>query len=365
VTIPKKKLAILIVAGGTGGHLFPARLIAQAFQESSSDAQIEFIGTGRPLEAQIIDSQGFKRHVVASAGINGRGILGILQFIVTLPSSLLKTRAILREFKPDAVIGVGGYVTVIPLLMAALNRIPTLIHEAEIHPGMANKLLGRFVDQISVSFQQAEIGPRSKVFYAGQPLRSEMKALLNAAPYCPSTIKKILIIGGSLGAKRLDIGFIEIAPTLAQYGVEIWHQTRPEMLDEVLAAYQATKLNANVVSFIDNIADAYRWADIVVARAGASTVMELTVLGRPVIFVPLPARGDHQLLNARVLEDQGKALVVEQGERFSERLLNALKSLLEANTYREMSSRPVQGRNVDGAERIVSAVLALVDKKAS
>ena len=357
----RKQLSILIVAGGTGGHLFPARLIAQAFKDRAPDARIEFIGTGRPLEAQIIDTHGFKRHVVASAGVNGRGILGIVQFFLTLPISIYQTFSILKDLKPDAVIGVGGYVTVIPLLLAALKGIPTLIHEAEIHPGMANKFLGKFVNKISVSFQQARIGPSKKVFYAGQPLRTEMKDFVNAEPHCPDRICKILVIGGSLGAKAIDHGFMEIAAALAQQGVEMWHQTRPENLHQVQAAYKAAMLNAKVFSFIENIAEAYSWADITVARAGASTVMELTVLGRPAIFVPLPARGDHQLLNARVLEGQGKALVVEQGEGFSERLLNALKRLLDVSAYREMSIRSVQGRNVDGAERIVSAVLGMVD----
>lgn len=356
----QRPLKVLVAAGGTGGHLFPARHIAQALKAENPESQIEFIGSGRPLEEKIIDSQGFRRHVIETAGVKGLGTKGMLKFALSFPQAVCSVSRLLSSFQPDVVIGVGGYVTVVPVLLAALRGIPTMIHEAEIHPGMANAFLARFVKRITVSFAQATIRPASKVVVTGQPVRAEMKRFLSQPPHLPEKPRKLLVVGGSLGARAIDQGMCDISPYLAEQGFVIVHQTRPESRDQVERVYQEAGVSAHVLSFIDQIDDAYAEADIIIARAGASTVMELTVVNRPVIFVPFPfAQDDHQTRNAQVLVEQGKALLIAEGVGFSERLRGALEELLTPGVYHRMVERPVTNRTIDAASHIATLCRSL------
>jgi len=350
---------ILIAAGGTGGHLFPALHIARAIQSAAPDAVVEFIGAGRPLEEQVIDRAGFRRRVISTAGVKRRGMRGWVEFAMTLPRAIAQLRCLFREFSPDAVVGVGGYVTVLPVGVAALRRIPTWIHEAELKPGLANRVLAPLVQRISIAFEDAAMPCRRKVLYTGHPVRAGLERVRRTAP---RPVRHLLVLGGSQGAQALDAALIAVAPELRNRGFVVRHQCRRENVVTVAAGYRAAGIEAEVVPFIDDMVGAYEWADLIIGRAGASAVMELEVVNIPAILVPYPfAQGDHQSANAAVLAARGKATIVKEGEGFPERLQAAIVALAEPARYHEMLVRSETGRSADAAARIAAGIIELIE----
>jgi UDP-N-acetylglucosamine--N-acetylmuramyl-(pentapeptide) pyrophosphoryl-undecaprenol N-acetylglucosamine transferase len=351
---------ILIAASGTGGHLMPALYIAQAIQKKSPQADIEFLGSGRPLEETVLGKAGFKRSVVDIVGLKKRGLSGALQFLTKLPAAVFKTKSILARHRPHVVIGVGGYVTFLPVVLGWLSGVPAWIHEAERKPGMANLVLSYFAKKISVAFEDSSIPNRHKTLVTGQPVRPELIAL-GAEPHEISIRPRLLVMGGSQGARAIDEALGAMADWLKERGIEVWHQCRPENEVPVREAYAKAGVSAQVASFIENVEPAYRWCDIVLARSGAGTVMEIGVVNRPAILVPYPhAQANHQLTNAKTLSSKGKAIVIEEGQDFSQRLQKALSELLNPERYQAMRGLPLVGRKVSAAEAIAEGVLALI-----
>jgi UDP-N-acetylglucosamine--N-acetylmuramyl-(pentapeptide) pyrophosphoryl-undecaprenol N-acetylglucosamine transferase len=321
-------------------------------------ARIEFVGSGRPLEEKLIVQNGFPRHIVKITGIKQRGIKGVIDFIGAVPRALGELQTIFRVLKPDVVIGVGGYVSVLPVVLARLKGIPTWIHEAEIKPGLANRFLSFFSDRISTAFKSAEIRPKRKVVYTGHPVRGGLAEIKRGAPR--ERISRVLILGGSQGAKGVDVAMQQLAPFVKERELEVWHQCRADNVETVKAGYRAHGVNARVDSFIDDMLGALSWSDLVISRSGASAIMELGVVNLPTIFVPYPfAQGNHQLANARVLADAGKALIVEEGEGFPERLKDALEKLLAPETYQKLLATPFESRSADAATTIARGALQL------
>lgn len=330
---------VLIAAAGTGGHLFPALYLAQALKEEEPNCEIRFVGVGRPLEAKIIDQAGFNRSTLRIQGVKGGGFGGLLRWLRDLPRPGLDCWKLFREFRPDIVVGVGGYVSVVPVIMARLLGIKSWIHEAEAQLGLANKLLIWFADRLSLSYPDTKVFFPKKARYTGHPLRPQLKQALFLTERKERF--RLLIMGGSQGAAAIDKGMMELAPILWRLGVkEVLHQTRPENKGVVAGAYAASgfvvndgemsdsitsgvalEVNgraqqggaASVVSFLDRMEEAYAWADVIVARTGAGTTRELLVVNRPTICVPFP-RGHEQLDNARILASKGIGIVVEEGE---------------------------------------------------
>ncbi len=353
-------LRVLIAASGTGGHLIPALHIARALKAAAPGAVIEFIGAGRPLEEKLIDGSGYQRHVVASAGVKRRSIVGLIQFVARLPVGVLQTLRLFRHFRPDVVVGVGGYVSVLPVALARLKGIPTWAHEAELHPGLANKTLGYFADRMSISFANTRLKGRVKTEFTGHPVRPELAGVerFEVRAGAPS---KLLVLGGSQGARGLDQAVQEIAPLLAERGVQVVHQCRAESLDLVANGYRAVNVSASVVPFIDDMGGAYDWSDVIISRAGASSVAEISCVNRPTIFVPYPfQQGTHQTDNARELEKQGKAVIVEETQpEFGKRLLAALERLLDPAIFVAMKRAPSDPRGIGAAERIAQGILSI------
>ncbi len=351
---------VLIAASGTGGHLIPALHIARALKALAPAAEIEFIGAGKPLEEKLIDGAGYKRHVVASAGVKRRSVIGVLQFLARLPAGILQTLRLFRQFRPDVVVGVGGYVSVLPVVLARLKGIPTWAHEAELHPGLANKTLGYFADRMSISFANTRLKGRVKTEFTGHPVRPELAGVerFQARAGAPS---RLLVLGGSQGARGLDQAVQEIAPLLAERKVQVVHQCRPESIDLVANGYRAANVSASVVPFIDDMAGAYDWSDVIISRAGASSVAEISCVNRPTIFVPYPfQQGTHQTDNARELEKQGKAVIVEETQpEFGKRLRAALERLLDPGVFEEMKRAPSDPRGIGAAERIAQGILSI------
>lgn len=349
---------ILIAASGTGGHLFPALFIARALQRLAPEGQIYFLGAGKELERKIIDGAGFSREVIDIVGLKRRGVRGLIEFLAKLPRAALQCWRILSTLNPTAIVGVGGYVTVLPVILGRLRGIPSWIHEAELRPGMANAVLSLFASRVSVGFPDAHLPIWARKERTGHPVREDLPARTDVEwGFIP---RKILILGGSQGARGIDEGCLALAAFFSERGFSLLHQTRVENREIVSAGYKAAQVDARVVSFVDNVGDAYGWCDLIIARAGAGTVMEIGVVGKPAIFVPYPfAQGNHQKANAETLARVGKALIVEEGQEFSSRLRSALARVTDPAEYARMRNAPAVERSREAADRIAAGVLSL------
>ncbi|MCB0321736.1 MAG: UDP-N-acetylglucosamine--N-acetylmuramyl-(pentapeptide) pyrophosphoryl-undecaprenol N-acetylglucosamine transferase, partial [Bdellovibrionales bacterium] len=351
--------SILIAASGSGGHLMPARLIGEALV--SMGITVSFVGSGRPLEEEIFRSLSIPMYSVKISGLNNLGILGALKFAFQLPGAILSTVRILRKTQAQAVIGVGGYASVLPVLLGWLRGLPTWIHEAELAPGNANRFLSRFATVVSLAFPETKGYPVSKARFTGHPLRPDVAQVQPSQSPSGGCPKNILVLGGSQGARALDEAMVKIASELKPRGIVIRHQCRPESATLLREEYEAIGIQAEVVPFIHELGEAYAWADLVVARAGAGTILEIGVVNRPAILVPFPfAQGLHQHRNAETLEKIGKAKIVEEGDGFVERLHESIFQLLVTKNYFAMKNAPQAIRPMNAAQVIAEGVLHLL-----
>ncbi len=326
-------MRLLLAGGGTGGHLFPAVALAQLLLKQEKDAAVQFVGTEKGLEARLLPKLDLPLEFVDMAGVVGRGWRGKLEMIPRLLKSMNQARAILKRFAPDLVIGVGGYASVPVLLMAKGLGIPYAIHEQNAIPGLSNRLLGRWAQRIFLSFAGSGAGfAQHKVLLTGNPLRPGLE---NVAQELPAE-GKLLIFGGSRGAQAINQAVCEMLPLLKEWPdcPAILHQTGENDLDAVRQAYEKNTFDPQqVVPFIDDMAAAYAEAKLVICRAGATTLAELSVCGRPAILIPYPfAAGDHQTANARKIAAAGAAKLLPQPDLTAERLSGLVKQLLGDGT---------------------------------
>ncbi|MBX7145277.1 MAG: undecaprenyldiphospho-muramoylpentapeptide beta-N-acetylglucosaminyltransferase [Oligoflexia bacterium] len=348
---------VLIAASGTGGHLLPALAIAQALRERGT--QVEFVGSGRPLEERLIVGAGFVRHIVQTVGVKRRGLSGWLEFFFTLPRAVLQTWRLISAFQPDVVVGVGGYASVLPVLVAWLRGLPSWIHEAELRAGLANAVLSFFATRVSLAFEEARLPCMSRARFTGHPIRKELLVASKEVGQKPSP-KHLLVMGGSQGAQALDQAMLALAHQLKELGVELTHQCREENVQRVESGYKQAALKARVLPFIADMAATYAWSDAVVCRAGAGTVMEIEALNIPALFVPYPfAQGNHQAANARTLVRKGKALMVEEGADFERRLGEALNQLLNTESFHALQTAPCDRRSLHAADDIAAGIIEL------
>lgn len=324
-------MRLLIAGGGTGGHLFPAIAVARAVREEDSDANILFVGTRHGIEARIIPETEFPIRYIRTRGIRRTGPVNTLLGALELPLGLAQSIAILRGFRPDQVLGVGGFASGPTLAAAVLMRIPTAIQEQNSVMGTTNRFLTRIVDRIYASWEDMVPSPPSKkTLLTGNPVRAD---LFNG----PVREKEpgrlnVLIFGGSRGARSVNESFSRHLSTLSPLGkrIRILHQTGLGAAEPMRSAYEEAGVDAEVVEFIHEMGSAYQWADLVVCRSGASSLAELTALGKPAVVVPYPyAIGDHQTLNARVLEKGGAVRVVPDEESRNGALVKELVALLD------------------------------------
>ena len=357
------EVRVLIAAGGTGGHLFPALHIARALTELSTaerPVRVAFAGTGRELEDKILSGLPYERFTINIVGVKRRGVAGWLEFLRMLPRALVQTASMLRAFRPDVIVGAGGYASVLPVVAGRLSGRPVWIHESELRSGLANRVLAPLASKVSVAFSAARIASARKQVLTGQPVRPGLREagetnLPEGAP------KRLLVMGGSQGALGLDRGMIALAPFLGERGVEVWHQCRSESVASVEQGYRSAGVTARVVTFIENPVEAFAWTHVVVSRSGASSVMEIEAVNKPAVFVPYPfAQGGHQRANAVTLVEKGKALLVEEGEGFEEKLKNALAALLSCEGYARMRVQPNEARSVTAAETIARGILGVI-----
>ena len=349
-------MRLLLAGGGTGGHLFPAVALGQLLQQQDENSAILFVGTKRGLEHRLLPKLGLPLATVDMVGVVGRGWHGKLELAPKLAKSLIQAKIIMRNFKPDLVIGVGGYASVPVLMIAKMTGVPYLIHEQNAIPGLSNRLLGKWATTICLSFANSGGGfNRNKTLVTGNPLRQGLETV-------PATVPqrgKLLIFGGSRGAHAINQAVLKMLPLLRDWNdrPEIVHQTGEEDLLQVQQGYRDAGFDPEqVVPFIDDMATAYSDASLVICRAGATTLAELAVCGRAAILIPFPyAAGDHQTANAKALENVGAAISVPQRELVPESLAVLLKNLwADQQTLQSMADQGRQLGFPGAAERILN-----------
>ena len=316
---------IVIMAGGTGGHVFPALAVAEWLR--SQGWQVSWLGTKNGLESRVVPERGIDINWLSVAGVRGKGLSAKLKSLFLLLAACGQAWKILRQRKPDVVLGMGGFVAGPGGLMAKILGIPVVIHEQNRVPGTTNKILAYMANQVLEAFP-GSFKDSVGAHWTGNPLRKEFLTI--AEKKCSRSDDKIriLVIGGSQGAKALND--IMPAASAALSDVQIRHQTGMAMCEEVKRHYQKLNIDADVVAFIEDIAEAYQWADIVICRSGAMTVSEVAAAGVPAIFVPFPyAIDDHQLANARFLVDAGGGILLQQKHLFAEGLAEQIKKASE------------------------------------
>jgi UDP-N-acetylglucosamine--N-acetylmuramyl-(pentapeptide) pyrophosphoryl-undecaprenol N-acetylglucosamine transferase len=334
---------VLIAGGGTGGHLFPGIALAEEVVDRHPRNDAIFVGTDRGLEARVVPQNGFVFEAIKSRGLKGMGFVKLLLGLLLLPLSFLSALSLLRKYKPDVVVGVGGYSSGPVVMSAWLMRIPTAIQEQNALPGLTNKILGKFVDAVFLSFEGAiPFFPYKRAHVLGNPIRRGLLENFLRSKTVHETFT-LLIFGGSLGARGLNTRVIEALPFLKDLKghIVITHQTGKNDLQTVKKGYAEADFPADVREFIDDMAGAYLGADLVLCRAGATTLAELTVCKKPSILVPFPhATDDHQAVNAKALVDAGAAVMFREAELTGEKL---------AATIRELKNDPVRLQKMEKA----------------
>ncbi len=357
-------MKMLLAGGGTGGHLFPAVAIAEQWLQQDENAEVRFVGTAKGLEAKLLPKLGLALETIDMVGLVGRGLSGALQVLPKLFRSLRQSQRILQQFKPDIVVGVGGYSSFPVLTAAWLKGIPFIVHEQNAQFGLSNRVLARFAQRVCVSLPESAAGlPQQKVVVTGNPLRQEVAGLSSALP----PAGKLLVFGGSRGAHAINQLMVEALPLLRRMGVDaaVVHQTGQADQAQVTEAYRAAgETRVEVFAFIDDMATAYRNAQLVVSRAGATTIAELCACGRPALLIPFPhAAADHQTANAAAMQATGAAKLLVQAELTPEILAATIGELLpdRAQLQQMAQAAKVLGQT-DAAERVVAVCIDILSE---
>jgi UDP-N-acetylglucosamine--N-acetylmuramyl-(pentapeptide) pyrophosphoryl-undecaprenol N-acetylglucosamine transferase len=356
-----KPLRIVIAGGGTGGHLYPGIAVAREILRRNPNAQVSFAGTERGIESRVIPREGFALDVLRSAGLKGKSIASIARGVALLPLSGADAWRIVSRRRPDLVVGVGGYSSGPVVMAAAVRGVPTLLLEQNAVPGLTNRLLARVVSAAAVTFESTLAFFGRRGFVTGNPVRSEF---FDPAPAAPSNgPPRILIFGGSQGAHAINMAMVEAAPRMAAQpgGVAITHQTGERDLERVRDGYQRAGLEARVEPFLFAMDREMKSADLVICRAGATTLAELTASGRPSLLIPLPtATDDHQRKNADVLVAAGAADMIEQSSLTGDLLGQRIVDLIaDRGRLERMSVAARSFARPDAARHIVDRALQL------
>ncbi|MEZ5308727.1 MAG: undecaprenyldiphospho-muramoylpentapeptide beta-N-acetylglucosaminyltransferase [Pyrinomonadaceae bacterium] len=323
-------LKILIAAGGTGGHIYPGIAVAREVVERSDENEVRFVGSGQGLETRIVPENGFELELIHSAGLKNVGTLGKIKGVALLPKSLFESISIIRKFKPDVVVGAGGYVTGAVLIAAWLLRIPTLAMDSNALPGFTNRALARFVNRAALTFEEALPYFRGKGVVTGNPVR---KGFFAIKPKERGEKLELLLFGGSQGARGINLAMIDALPLLkpVESKLSITHQTGRFDFETVKTGYEeAGWTSADVREYISEMIEQFEKSDLIISRAGATTCAELAAAGKAAIMVPLPtAADDHQRKNAEALEKAGAARMILQKDLTGESLAKIISGFVD------------------------------------
>jgi len=360
-------MRVLIAAGGTGGHIYPGIAVAKEVVRRNPESEVLFVGTARGLETRLVPKAGFKLSLIESAGLKNVGVAARIRGLLLLPKSFFEARRVIREFRPDVVVGAGGYVSGPVLMTAALMRIPTLVMESNALPGFTNRRLARFVDKAVVTFEAALPYFRGKGIVTGNPVRREFFDI--PAKERDAARFSLLIFGGSQGARAINEAVIAALPQLAERRdvLRITHQTGAADFEKVSAGYRDAGWSeqADVRRYIDNMVEEFALADLIISRAGATTTAELVAAGKAAIMIPFPqAADDHQRKNAEALRAAGAARMILQKDLTGERLAKEIAALIEApdelTKMEEASRKLARG---DAAAAAVNLIEELIVEK--
>ncbi|GAB6034544.1 undecaprenyldiphospho-muramoylpentapeptide beta-N-acetylglucosaminyltransferase [Galenea microaerophila] len=340
---------VMIMAGGTGGHVFPGIAIAHALRKKG--IEVVWLGTQVGMEKPWVEKAKIPFDAIDIRGLRGNGLLGWLQAPINVTRAMWQAKAIIKQQQPDLVLGMGGFVCGPGGLATKMKGLPLVIHEQNAIPGLTNRLLAHLADQVFTAFPQASL-KGDKVKLVGNPVRAELEKVPPVQPHQP---RHLLVLGGSRGALALN----EIVPfALAQLSPDkrpqVWHQSGEKTFEQAQKAYQQAGVEAKVTPFIAEMQEAYEWADLVICRSGALTVSELMATARPAIMVPFPyAVDDHQTANAQVLVEMGGGEVIQQLELTEERLKCALETWLAEEKLQQASQAIRQQAPHHATEKIV------------
>jgi UDP-N-acetylglucosamine--N-acetylmuramyl-(pentapeptide) pyrophosphoryl-undecaprenol N-acetylglucosamine transferase len=350
---------VILTAGGTGGHIFPALAVAESLRAQGS--RCLFVGSRHGPEADWAAKAGLEFLGLPVRGVLGRG-LHAAAALGGMALSVFKALNLLRCWKPDVVAGFGAYASAAPLIAAAMRGVPVLVHEQNAFPGLANRLLGRLAKKICLSLPVDEpVFDRRKCVRTGNPVRASILRVrgLSAQPH---EAPRLLIMGGRQGAKAVNSVILGGLNRLQDAGIELLHQTGQADHDRVAAGYAAFGHSAaGVTPFIDDMAQAYAWADLVLCRAGAGTVAELAVAGKPAVFIPFPhATHDHQTRNARAVCRDGAAMTIAEKELAHKDAVGTLLLLLQdREKLGAMSRAALALASPDAAGKVAREIMAL------
>jgi UDP-N-acetylglucosamine--N-acetylmuramyl-(pentapeptide) pyrophosphoryl-undecaprenol N-acetylglucosamine transferase len=359
-------MRMLIAGGGTGGHLFPGIALAEEFTTRHPRNTVLFVGTRRGLEARAVPAAGFVLQTISSRGLKGKSFGSFLLGLLLLPWSFIEAWRILSHFRPDVVVGVGGYSSGPVVLAAWLRRIPTAVQEQNALPGFTNRVLGHLVQAVFISFDEARPAfPPETTHLVGNPVRRKLLDNYLRSKSAHDRFE-VLVLGGSLGAHGLNGKVLEALPFLADVrdAIDFVHQSGRADVDAVRAGYAQGGFRAEVVDFIQDMSAAYARASLVVCRAGATTVAELAICKKASLLVPFPfATDDHQAVNARALVGAGAAQMYREAELSGEQLARAIRELYQNPEQLERMGRQagMLGRP-EAARELADVCVGLIER---
>ena len=362
--LPTSVFRCVIAGGGTGGHLFPGIAVAKELGKHFEKAEILFVVGRERKEWKILSHYGYQARSIDVEGLKGRGWKKGVSVLFRLPKSVWQSTTVINEVSPDLVLGMGGYSAGPMCLAAKFMGIPTAIHEQNSYPGLTNRLLSRLVDRVFISFEESRMHFRGRpVCLTGNPVREELFSDRSAVREEGEKFT-ILVVGGSQGARAINEAFAESLLYLHRKGKnpQVIHQTGDKDYSRVKDDYQNRGISAEVVPFIQDMTTAYNRADLVVGRAGATTIFELAALGKPSVLIPYPyATNQHQEINARSLVRAGGAEMILQGDLTAESLARLLMRYMdERSILKEMGEQARKMGRRDAAKIIVDQLLDMV-----
>ncbi|MGM8850318.1 undecaprenyldiphospho-muramoylpentapeptide beta-N-acetylglucosaminyltransferase [Salinicola halophyticus] len=351
---------VLIMAGGTGGHVVPALSLARALRERG--VTVEWLGSPRGIENRLVPADGIPLNQIDVTGLRGKGLAGWLAIPWRLTRAIRQSRRVIQRFDPQLVVGLGGFASGPGGLAARLSGKPLVVHEQNAVAGLTNRSLARLATRVYAAFPGAFPGGKAEV--VGNPVRADIAALgerARTAEQMNGRALRLLVLGGSLGAQSLNQKLPEaLAALTLSPRPEVRHQAGRDKDDVTRDAYRAAGVAAEVSAFIDDMAEAYDWADIIVCRAGALTIAELSAAAKPSLLVPFPhAVDDHQTHNARHLVEAGGAELIQQAELTPERLQAALESLLQPDVLARMAVQARRVAHLDAVDLLVDGCMEI------
>jgi UDP-N-acetylglucosamine--N-acetylmuramyl-(pentapeptide) pyrophosphoryl-undecaprenol N-acetylglucosamine transferase len=348
---------LLVAGGGTGGHVFPALAVTKEWLRRGEGREAVFVGTDRGLENKLVPQAGLPLEKIRSVGLKGSGGMKLVRSIGMLGPAMWDSAAILRRHKFTAAFGMGGYAAGPVLLLAALKRIPVVIFEPNAAPGFANRILARLATRIATGYEETARAWGHKAVMTGCPVRAEFQYV---APRKPEAPFRILITGGSQGARPINRAMKDALQHLASQkeNLQIVHQTGEREFEDVRAAYAAAGIDAQVCPFLNDMPERFAWADLVISRAGQTTIAEIAAVGRAALFIPFAGASDnHQLKNAQALEHDGAARVLTETELNGARLAQEILGLLAQPS--ELAALALKARKFarpDATQEIVNLI---------